>query len=94
MRFAQRLEQLEKRKRSHHYIPGTKAFDEAIEAFFYRTKARCSCESCLQYDVTGDNTACIPGCPTWQEAETDEASMLDTSDMLQRILYERITAQK
>jgi hypothetical protein len=89
-----RLLALEQRKTSHTYIPGTKAFDEAIYAFFFRVKARCGCTSCLQAGDADDNTQCIPGCQTWQDAEADEAEMLNKDEILSRILYERIMMEK
>jgi hypothetical protein len=85
-----RLEALEKRRTSHHYIPGTTAFDEAMYAFYFRVRARCGCTECLQSGDADDNSQCIPGCLTWQDAEADEAEMLDKEDILSRILYERI----
>ena len=87
-----RLQALEKRKTSHHYIPGTKAFDEAIRELFFRIKAR-ACFGCPQNDDTGDDhdaNMCIQDCPTFDEAEAAEAELLDQSDLLERILYERI----
>ena len=92
MRAAQRLEQLEKRRTSHHYIPGTKAFDEAITAFFFRVKAR-ACVGCPQNDDTGDYDAnmCIQDCPQFDDAEVAEASLLNQDDLLERILFERVT---
>jgi hypothetical protein len=92
-RFAQRLEQLEKRKKSHHYA-GTREFDEAIEAFYWRTRARSGCSECLQSGEADDNSQCITDCPTWDAAETAEAELLDQSEMLSRILYERIMIKK
>ena len=91
-----RLQALEKRKTSHHYIPGTKAFDEAIRELFFRIKAR-ACFGCPQNDDTDDDhdaNSCIQDCPTFDEAEVVEAELLDQSDLLQRILYERVMAQK
>ncbi len=86
-----RLAELEKRKVSHTYIPGTAAFDAAIREFFFKVKAR-ACQGCMQADDfdDGDAVPCIQDCPTFDEAEKDEAALLDQSDILQRILYERI----
>jgi hypothetical protein len=92
---AARLEALEKRRVSHTYIPGTAAFDEAIRSFFFRVKAR-ACTGCPQNDDTGDYDAnmCIQDCPTFDEAEAAEASLLDKSEILERILFERVTMKK
>jgi hypothetical protein len=90
----QRLATLEQRRVSHKYIPGTKAFDEAIYAFFFRVKARCGCTSCLQAGDADDNTHCISGCKTWEDAERDEAAILNRDNMLERILYEHVTMEK
>jgi hypothetical protein len=87
-----RLEALEKRRLSHNYIPGTEAFDKAIRELFFRIKAR-ACLSCPQNDDTGseyDANMCIQNCPTFDEAEAAEASLLNQDNLLERILYERV----
>jgi len=95
MRFERRLAQLEKRRTSHTYIPGTVLFDEAIRAFFFRVKAR-ACEGCLQAEEAEADEAvfCFPECPTFLACEADEAALLNQDDMLERILYERIMTEK
>ena len=81
-----RLQALNTRKLARTYIAGTREFDEAMYAFYFRTRERSGCTECLQSGEDDDNSQCIPGCLTWSDAEKDEAERLDRTDILQRKL--------
>ena len=86
-----RLAALAQRRTARTYLPGSPQFDSAMRDFYFRTRARCGCTECLQSGDADDNSECIPGCLTWSDAELAEAELLDKSDILERLLFERVT---
>jgi len=88
-----RLEALEKRHLSHHYIQGTPEFDSALLKFFLSVKSK-ACSGCRQDEEDAEDdeaVMCIQNCPAFDQAEADLAKeLLMDGDILHRLLYERI----
>ena len=88
-----RMAALAKRRVARTYLPGSPQFDDAMRNFYFRTRERCGCTECLQSGNADDNSGCIPGCIRWSEAESVEAALLDKSDILERLLFERVCGE-